>query len=56
MLEKCDDQQEHKALLKSEMVSTPVGFTDNCLMPPNQYLTLKKPSARKSLHLYLTAW
>ena len=29
------------------MVSTPEGVTDNSSMSPSQYVTVKKPSARK---------
>ena len=44
---KWDDQQHYKAIIESEMVSTPEGFTYNSPMSPNQYVTVKNPLARK---------
>ena len=46
---KCDDQQQYKAIIEAEMVSTPEGFTDNSLMTPNPYISNKNPSSRISL-------
>ena len=34
------------------MVSTPEGFTDNITTSPGPYVTVKKPSARKSLYQF----
>ena len=46
---KCDDQQQHKAIIEAAMVSTPEGFTYNSLMTPNPYIYTKNPSSRISL-------
>ena len=50
---KYDDQQRYKAVNESSMVCTPVLFTDNSPISPSQYVTVKIPSARKSLHQFL---
>ena len=38
---KCDGQQQYKAILGSEMVSTTEGFTDNSPMSPSKFVTVK---------------
>ena len=50
---KCDDQQQYKSVIGASMVSTPEVFTDNIPMSPIQYVTVKNPSAIKSLHQFL---
>ena len=49
----CDEQQYCKAIIESEMVSTPEEFTENIPMSPRQSVTVKNPSARKSLRKFL---
>ena len=44
---KINDQKQYKDILESEMVSTSKVFTDNSPMVPSQYVTFKRPSARK---------
>ena len=46
---KCDNQQMYKAILEASMAYTPEGFTENSPMLPREYVTVKNPSARKSL-------
>ena len=46
---KCDDQQQHKAIIEAAMVSTPEGCTSNNLMTPNPYMYNKNPSSIISL-------
>ena len=43
------NQHHCKAILEAAMISTPEGCINNSSMTPNQYLSTKKPSARKSL-------
>ena len=50
--EKCDHQHQYKAILEETMVSTPEIFTENSPMSPGPYMTVKNPSARKSLRLF----
>ena len=50
---KSDDQQQYTATIESTMVSDPKVFTENIPMSPNQYVTVKNPSARKSLNQFL---
>ena len=50
---KYGDQQHYKAIIESEMVSNPEGFTDNSSMSSGPYTTVKKPSARKALRQFL---
>ena len=50
---KCDNQQHYKAILGASMVSIPEGFTENIPMSPRQSVTVKNPSARKSLRKFL---
>ena len=45
----CDYQQQYKDILESDMVSNHEGFTDDIPMSTGPYVTLKKPSTRKSL-------
>ena len=44
---KCDGQQQYKAMLEAEIVSTPERFTNHSTMTPNPYLSKKQISARK---------
>ena len=53
---KCDDQQQYKGIIESEMVSTPKGFTDNSPISPSQSVTMKHPSVRKPLCRFQTHW
>ena len=46
---KCDKQQQFKDILKSAMVSTSEGFTNNSPISPRTSSPVKKPSAQKSL-------
>ena len=46
---KCNDQQQYKTIIDSEMVSTPDGFTDNIPISTRHSVTVKHCSARKSL-------
>ena len=46
-------QQHYKSILEASGVSTPEGFTDNIPTSPSQSVTLKNPSARKSLRQFL---
>ena len=47
---KCEDQQQYKTTLKAVMLSTPKVFTDKSPMSPVPSVTVKDPSARKSIH------
>ena len=50
---KCDDQQNVKDIIDASILSTPEGVTDNS---PNVHMSskpVKKPSARKSLRLFI---
>ena len=49
---KYDDQQQYKAILEEEIVSTPEWFTDNIPMAPGPYVTIKNPSSSKSLRQF----
>ena len=42
---KCDDQQQFKDILETDMVSTPEGFTDNSPIFPMKLTPVNKPSA-----------
>ena len=53
--DKYDNHQPYKAIIEAEMVSTPEGGTDNITIFPSQSVTVKIPSARKSLHQFLEA-
>ena len=49
---KCDDQQNLKYIIDTDILSNPEGFT---YISPNVHMTstpIKKPSARKSLCLF----
>ena len=46
---KCDEQQNIKDMIGSDIVSTTEGFTDNSPSVPMTSTPVKKPSARKSL-------
>ena len=50
---KFDNQQHYKAILGASMVSIPEGFTESIPMSHTQYVTVKNPSARKSLRHFL---
>ena len=45
-----NDIQQYKTTLKAAMLSTPKVFTDKSPMSPVPYVTVKDPSARKSIH------
>ena len=47
---KCDDQQHYKDIIEADMVSTSEGLTDNIPLSPGPYVTVRNPSASKSLH------
>ena len=49
---KCDDQQKIKYILEDDMVSTPEEITKDSTSLPMSQTKTKKPSARKSLHLF----
>ena len=49
---KCDDQQQFKDFLESDMVSNLEVFTNNSPISPMTSTPLKKTSARKSLCLF----
>ena len=38
---KCDYQQQYKAILEAEMVSTPEVLTDNSPIQPGPFVTIK---------------
>ena len=46
---RCDNQQQYKDLVESDMVSTPEGLTGNSSIDIGTSGNLKKPSGRKSL-------
>ena len=46
---KFDNQQHYKAIIETETVSNPEGFTDNSKISPSQSVIVENPSARKSL-------
>ena len=48
---KCDEQQKFKDILEAAMVYTPEEITDESPSLPMTQITVKKPSARKSLHV-----
>ena len=50
---KCDDQKQYKVIIESSMVSNTEVFTDNSQISPSQSVTVKNPSARKSLRQFL---
>ena len=50
---KCDDQNNYKEIIEVAMVYTPEGFTENSPISPSQYVTVKNPSAIKSLRQFL---
>ena len=52
LLEIVYDKQQYKAVVEASMVSTPEGFTYNRTISTSQYVTVKKPSARKPLHQF----
>ena len=49
---KYNNQQQYKAILESSVVSILEIFTDNIPMSPGPYVTVKNPSAKKSLRLF----
>ena len=51
---KCDDQQNLKDILEAVLLSTPEGVTDNSPNVPMTSTPVKKPSARKSMCLFIT--
>ena len=50
---KCEDQQNLKDIIDAAMVSTPEGFTYNSPNMPMTSTPVKKPSASKSLCLFI---
>ena len=48
-----DDQWQYKAVIEEATVSTPEVFTENRTILDSQYVTVKSPSARKSLRHFL---
>ena len=50
---KCDYQQQFKYILEADMVYTPEGFTYNSPIYPRTSTPVKKPSARKSLCMFI---
>ena len=50
----CDDQQNLKDILESDLRSTPEGVIDNSPNVPMKSTPVKKPSARKSMCLFTT--
>ena len=51
---KCDYQQQLKDIIKSAMVSTPVGFTDNSFISPMTSLPAKTKVHRNHCVCLLT--
>ena len=49
----CDYQKKFKYILEAAMVSTPEGFTNNSPRSPMTPTPVKKPSAQKSLCLFI---
>ena len=49
---KCDCKHQYKEMIKSSLVSTPEGCTDNILMTPKPYMYTKNTSARKPLRQF----
>ena len=49
---KCDDQQNLKDIIESDLLSNPEGFTNNSQHVHMTSTPVKKPSARKSLCLF----
>ena len=47
IFQKCDEQQQYRAIFEASIVSTTSGFTDNSEMSPKQYVTVKNPSETK---------
>ena len=45
----CDDKYYYKTILWAATVSTPKVFTDNSPLSPGPYVTVKNPSAKKSI-------
>ena len=52
---KLNYQQQYKKINESEMVSTPVIFSNNIPISHSQYVTVKNPSEKKSLRKFLEA-
>ena len=49
---KCGDEQQYKSVIEASMVSTPEKFTNNSTMSPRPSVTVRNPSARKSLRIF----
>ena len=49
---KCDGQQQYKYIIEASLVSNPGIFTNNIPMSPGPSVTVRYPSARKSLRLF----
>ena len=50
---KCNDQQHYNSIIKASMVTTTKELTENSPMSLRKSVTVKNPSARKSLHQFL---
>ena len=50
---KSDEQQHYKAIIEAAMVYNLEGFIDNSPISPSQFVTVKNPSAGKSLRQFL---
>ena len=53
LLAKYIDQQQCKAIIEAAIIYTPEIFTDNGPMSPSQSVTVRNPSAIKSLRQFL---
>ena len=49
---KCDYQQQNKAIIEAEMLSTPERSTDNSPVSPGPSVTFRNPSEIKPLHVF----
>ena len=50
-----DEQQQFGSIIEAAMVSNLDGFTYDSPVSPRQSMTVKNPSARKSIHQFLDA-
>ena len=49
---KFDDKQNYKSIIEASIIPTPEGFNDNNTLSPGSSVTVKNPSARKSLRQF----
>ena len=49
---KCEIQQQYKSVIAAATLSTPEISSDNSPVSPGPFVTILKPSARKSLRLF----